>query len=181
MTPLGGTPEGSSHKGYGLGAMVNILSLGAVGRLHGHRPDAHAKRPATIDIGHFFLAIDPGMFRDTADFRADVAAFCDTLRATKPVDPAKPVQVAGDPERRIAAAAPEDRHPRRPEPAGQGARDRARLRRALDHRQLRRQQPFLRKNASVRCQASAAAAALFGPVVPERSKSWPAPGYILIS
>ncbi len=26
MTPLGGTPDGSSHKGYGLGAMVNILS-----------------------------------------------------------------------------------------------------------------------------------------------------------
>ena len=26
MTPLGGTPDGSSHKGYGLAAMVNILS-----------------------------------------------------------------------------------------------------------------------------------------------------------
>jgi LDH2 family malate/lactate/ureidoglycolate dehydrogenase len=44
------------------------------------------------------------MFRDTADFQADVAAFCDTLRATRPADPAKPVQVAGDPERRTAAA-----------------------------------------------------------------------------
>jgi LDH2 family malate/lactate/ureidoglycolate dehydrogenase len=54
-------------------------------------------------IGHFMMAIDPGLFRDTADFRADVAAFCDTLRATKPADPAKPVQVAGDPERRTAA------------------------------------------------------------------------------
>ena len=26
MTSLGGSPEGSSYKGYGLGAMVNILS-----------------------------------------------------------------------------------------------------------------------------------------------------------
>jgi LDH2 family malate/lactate/ureidoglycolate dehydrogenase len=43
------------------------------------------------------------MFRDVADFKTDVAAFCDTLRATRPADPAKPVQVAGDPERRIAA------------------------------------------------------------------------------
>ena len=41
MTPLGGTPEGSSHKGYGLGGMVNILSSALSGRHHGHRPDAH--------------------------------------------------------------------------------------------------------------------------------------------
>ncbi|WIM12550.1 Ldh family oxidoreductase [Enhydrobacter sp.] len=101
MTPLGGTPEGSSHKGYGLGAMVNILSSALSGGLMVTDPTRNTK-PGPIDIGHFFLALDPGMFRDIADFRADVAAFCDTLRATRPVDPAKPVQVAGDPERRIA-------------------------------------------------------------------------------
>ena len=56
-----------------------------------------------MDIGHFMLAMDSGLFRDAADFRADVTAFCDTLRATKPADPAKPVMVAGDPERRTAA------------------------------------------------------------------------------
>ena len=102
MTPLGGTPEGSSHKGYGLGAMVNILSSALSGGLMVTDPTRNAK-PGPIDIGHFFLALDPGMFRDIADFKADVATFCDTLRATKPADPAKPVQVAGDPERRIAA------------------------------------------------------------------------------
>ncbi|HLG47618.1 MAG TPA: Ldh family oxidoreductase [Reyranella sp.] len=102
MTPLGGTPEGSSHKGYGLGAMVNILSSALSGGLMVTDPTRNTK-PGPIDIGHFFLALDPGLFRDISEFRADVAAFCDTLRATKPVDPAKPVQVAGDPERRIAA------------------------------------------------------------------------------
>ncbi|MBS0221811.1 MAG: Ldh family oxidoreductase [Proteobacteria bacterium] len=102
MTPLGGTPEGSSHKGYGLGAMVNILSSALSGGLMVTDPTRNV-RPGPIDIGHFFLAIDPGMFRDVADFKADVATFCDSLRATKPADPAKPVQVAGDPERRIAA------------------------------------------------------------------------------
>jgi len=30
-------------------------------------------------------------------------AFCDSLRATKPADPDRPVMVAGDPERRNAA------------------------------------------------------------------------------
>ncbi|HSH99764.1 MAG TPA: Ldh family oxidoreductase [Reyranella sp.] len=102
MTPLGGTPEGSSHKGYGLGAMVNILSSALSGGLMVTDPTRNT-RPGSIDIGHFFMAIDPGMFRDVGDFRADVAAFCDSLRATRPADPAKPVQVAGDPERRIAA------------------------------------------------------------------------------
>ena len=100
MTPLGGTPDGSSHKGYGLAAMVNILSSALSGGWLVTDPARTGKSGA---IGHFMMAIDPGLFRDSADFRADVAAFCDTLRATKPADPAKPVQVAGDPERRIAA------------------------------------------------------------------------------
>jgi LDH2 family malate/lactate/ureidoglycolate dehydrogenase len=49
------------------------------------------------------MAINPALFRPIADFRADVARFCDDLRATPPVDPLKPVQVAGDPERRVRA------------------------------------------------------------------------------
>lgn len=100
MTPLGGTPDGSSHKGYGLAAMVNILASALPGAGLITDP-ARAKRGGMI--GHFMMAIDPGLFRDVADFRADVASFCDTLRATRPVDPAKPVMVAGDPERKIAA------------------------------------------------------------------------------
>jgi LDH2 family malate/lactate/ureidoglycolate dehydrogenase len=101
MTPLGGTPEGSSHKGYGLSAMVNILSAALSGASMITDP-LHTKRPGTMGIGHFLLALDPGLFRDAADFRADVTTFCDTLRATKPADAGRPVLVAGDPERRTA-------------------------------------------------------------------------------
>jgi len=101
MTPLGGTPEGSSHKGYGLSAMVNILSSALSGASMITDP-MHTKRPGTMGIGHFLLALDPGLFRDAADFRADVTTFCDTLRATKPADANRPVLVAGDPERRTA-------------------------------------------------------------------------------
>ncbi len=100
MTPLGGTPDGSSHKGYGLAAMVNILSSALSGAFMVTDPARAAKGGM---IGHFMMAIDPGLFRDVADFRADVASFCDTLRAPKPADPARPVMVAGDPERKIAA------------------------------------------------------------------------------
>jgi LDH2 family malate/lactate/ureidoglycolate dehydrogenase len=107
MTPLGGTPEGSSHKGYGLGAMVNILSSALSGATMITDP-LHTKKSDTMDIGHFFLALDPGLFRDAADFRADVVAFCDALRATRPANPTQPVLVAGDPERRIAARRRQD-------------------------------------------------------------------------
>lgn len=102
LTSLGGSPEGSSYKGYGLAAMVNILASALSGATMVTDP-MHTKAPGTMGIGHFFMAIDPGLFRDPAEFRADVIRFCDTLRATKPMDPDKPVMVAGDPERRNAA------------------------------------------------------------------------------
>jgi len=102
LTPLGGTPEGSNYKGYGLSAMVNILSAALSGATLITDP-MHMKQPQGMDIGHFFLALDPGLFRAPEDFRADVAGFCDALRATKPVDPAQPVMVAGDPQRQTAA------------------------------------------------------------------------------
>jgi len=58
----------------------------------------HTKKPQGMDIGHFFMAIDPGMFRDPVEFQQDVARFCGDLRATTPIDPAQPVMVAGDPQ-----------------------------------------------------------------------------------
>ncbi len=56
-----------------------------------------------MDIGHCFIAIDPGLFREEGEFAADVTRLCDDLRATKPVDPATPVMVAGDPQWNNAA------------------------------------------------------------------------------
>src|SRR5580692_2347965 len=68
MTSLGGTPEGSSYKGYGLAGMVNILAacLSGAGLI---TDPMHTKRKIQ-NIGHFFMAIDPGMFRDPEEFRA---------------------------------------------------------------------------------------------------------------
>jgi LDH2 family malate/lactate/ureidoglycolate dehydrogenase len=118
LTPLGGTREGASHKGYGLAAMVNILSCCLSGATLVTDP-MHTKKPQGIDIGHFFLVLDPSLFRDPAEFRADVRDFCDSLRATRPVDAALPVQVAGDPERTTAA-----RRGREGIPVGAGLRAR---------------------------------------------------------
>lgn len=100
QTPLGGTPEGSSHKGYGLSMMVNILSSALSGARLITAPD-HIHRPD--DLGHFFLVLDPGLFREEGEFELDVASLCNSLRGTMPVDNAHPVLVAGDPERVTAA------------------------------------------------------------------------------
>lgn len=102
LTPLGGTADGSSHKGYGLAVMVNILAAALTGATLPTDP-THTKLPGTMGIGHFFMAIRLGLLRDPADVQADIARFCDDLRATTPADPNSPVMVAGDPERRNAA------------------------------------------------------------------------------
>lgn len=102
LTSLGGSAEGSSYKGYGLSVMVNILGSCLSGATLITDP-MHTKKPQGMDIGHFFLALSPTLFRADGAFEADVAALCDTLRATRPLDPAQPVMVAGDPERRHAA------------------------------------------------------------------------------
>jgi LDH2 family malate/lactate/ureidoglycolate dehydrogenase len=102
LTPLGGTAEGSSYKGYGLAMMVDILAGGLSGTLDGSgRAGREPQGPR--NSGHFVLALDPGIFRDRAAFGADVEAYCDRLRATPRADAAQPVLVAGDPERSASA------------------------------------------------------------------------------
>jgi len=101
LTSLGGSPENSSYKGYGLSVMVNILGSCLSGATLITDPE-HTKKPIGMDIGHFFMAIDPAIFRGAGDFEADVATFLGELRGTPPVDPAQPVMVAGDPQWKLA-------------------------------------------------------------------------------
>jgi LDH2 family malate/lactate/ureidoglycolate dehydrogenase len=101
LTTLGGSREGASYKGYGLAAMVDILSCCLSGATLPTDP-MHTKKPQGIDIGHFFFALDPDLFREPGAFETDVATFCRALRTTPPVDPVQPVLVAGDPERAVS-------------------------------------------------------------------------------
>jgi LDH2 family malate/lactate/ureidoglycolate dehydrogenase len=86
LTPLGGTHRMRSYKGYGLAAMVEILTTILPGEYD------------TGGVGHFFLALDPGRFQDIDTFRNDMDTFMDKLRATKPKHPGQPVLIPGDPE-----------------------------------------------------------------------------------
>ena len=101
QTPLGGTPEGGSHKGYGLAAMVEILSASFCGASLDSSPNHGNNKPGSMEIGHFFLAIDPTQFLEEGDFENSVDELIDYLHATKPANPDQPVMVAGEPENKI--------------------------------------------------------------------------------
>ncbi len=98
LTPLGGTPLMSSHKGYGLGAMVEILSAMLPGAFYAPTRATRHPEASRFNIGHFFLALDPAAFREPGAFEDDVDDMIDALRQAPPVDPGEPVLVPGDPE-----------------------------------------------------------------------------------
>ena len=99
LTPLGGTRELGSHKGYGLAMMVEILaSILSDSNIGGYSLET-GERGEFIDVGHFFCAIDPAAFRGEAGaFESSLDRLVQYLRATPAVDPDRPVLVAGDPE-----------------------------------------------------------------------------------
>jgi LDH2 family malate/lactate/ureidoglycolate dehydrogenase len=98
ITPLGGTRDAGSHKGYGLAAMVHILAGTLTGASFSPIRNKTQKPSDPHNLGHFFMAIDPDAFREAGAFEADLDEVIDTLHATKRADPAQPVLVPGDPE-----------------------------------------------------------------------------------
>lgn len=95
LTPLGALNDTSSHKGYGLAVMVQILA----GALAGISFNRTSEEAAHDGVGHFCLVFDPGFFGDNTDFRDHVSEIVDTLRDEAPAELNRPVLVAGDQER----------------------------------------------------------------------------------
>lgn len=96
LLPLGGvSTDTGGHKGYGLAAMVEILTSLLAG---GTYAPLRSPEQKLFDVGHLFLALDPGLFRERGEFESDVDALVDALRASPAADAAQPVLVAGDPE-----------------------------------------------------------------------------------
>jgi LDH2 family malate/lactate/ureidoglycolate dehydrogenase len=98
LLPLGSRLETSSHKGYGLGLMVDVLS----GVLNGTGPGMFVDR-ATLVQGHWFAAWRIDAFRDLGEFKADMRRWVDAIRATKPEDGVEAVLIPGDPEHHARA------------------------------------------------------------------------------
>jgi L-2-hydroxycarboxylate dehydrogenase (NAD+) len=70
ILPLGGEGEEySGHKGYGLALMVDVLCGVLSGSATGLRVDVDKAKP---NVGHFFMAIDPGAFRPLEEFKREM-------------------------------------------------------------------------------------------------------------
>jgi LDH2 family malate/lactate/ureidoglycolate dehydrogenase len=98
LTPLGGTPEQGSHKGYGLSVMVDILAGVLSGAAHS---DVHRRSPGATtraNVGHFFGAIDVGRFRPIDAFKADIDDLLRSLKDSPKAEGAERIWVAGEPE-----------------------------------------------------------------------------------
>ncbi|MGH7817161.1 MAG: Ldh family oxidoreductase [Candidatus Binatia bacterium] len=89
LLPLGGSRESGSHKGYGLGILVEILC----GVLTGTITALNEKQEPR---GHFFGAINPAAFRPLAQFKQDMDRLIRELKSTPPVEGESRVYVAGE-------------------------------------------------------------------------------------
>jgi len=98
LSPIGGTAAMASHKGYGLGMMAQILGSTLAGGSFPALARARGVKSGPFNLGHFFLALDPKVFRSDGGFESDLDEMIDFLHDTPAIDPAQPVLVAGDPE-----------------------------------------------------------------------------------
>jgi LDH2 family malate/lactate/ureidoglycolate dehydrogenase len=98
ITPLGGTREAGSHKGYGLAVLVHVLAGTLSGGSFSPLRNRTQRPSDPHNIGHFFMAIDPRAFRAEGEFEADLDQVIDVLHGARRADPDQPVLVAGDPE-----------------------------------------------------------------------------------
>lgn len=109
LLPLGGDREHGSHKGYALGAVVDIFSALLSGANYGPWvPPFVAFLPVAPDlpgkgIGHFFGAMRIDAFRPAADFKQHMDQWIRRFRSAKTVEGYERVLIPGDPEREMEA------------------------------------------------------------------------------
>ncbi len=109
LLPLGGDREHGSHKGYGLGAMVDILSAVLSGANYGPWVPPFVafldppNDPVGQGIGHFFGAMRIDGFRPVEEFKAHMDTWLKRFRSAKTIPGQQKVLVPGDPEREMEA------------------------------------------------------------------------------
>ena len=107
LLPLGGDREHGSHKGYALGAIVDIFSAVLSGANYGPWvPPFPAYVPLPDEqpgkgIGHFFGAMRIDAFRPADDFKKHMDKWIKRFRSAKTVAGQAKVLIPGDPERAI--------------------------------------------------------------------------------
>jgi len=109
LLPLGGDREHGSHKGYALGAIVDILSAVLSGANYGPwvppfvaflEPDPN---PVGAGIGHFFGAMRVDAFRPAEEFKSHMDNWISRFRSAATTPGNEKVIIPGDPERELEA------------------------------------------------------------------------------
>ncbi|WP_143960037.1 Ldh family oxidoreductase [Litoribacter populi] len=109
LLPLGGDKEHGSHKGYALGAIVDIFSAVLSGANYGPwvppfvaflQPDPN---PVGEGLGHFFGAMRVDAFRPADEFKSHMDNWISRFRSAKTTEGHEKVLIPGDPEREIEA------------------------------------------------------------------------------
>jgi len=109
LLPLGGDREHGSHKGYALGAIVDIFSAVLSGANYGPWvPPFPAYVPMPENqpgkgIGHFFGAMRIDAFRPASDFKLHMDQWIQRFRSAKTMPGESRVLIPGDPEREAQA------------------------------------------------------------------------------
>jgi len=105
MLPLGSTREQGGHKGYCLGAMIDLLSGVLSGANWGPFAPVFTTefeeppRRVGIGLGHLFGAMRIDAFIDPDEFKRQVDDWIRTFRQTKPAPGTDGPIIPGDPER----------------------------------------------------------------------------------
>jgi len=105
LLPLGGDREHGSHKGYALGAIVDIFSGVLSGANYGPWVPpfpAYVPMPEAMPgkgIGHFLGAMRVDAFRKKEEFKQHMDQWIRRFRSAKTVPGEKQVLIPGDPER----------------------------------------------------------------------------------
>jgi len=114
LLPLGGDREHGSHKGYALGAIVDIFSALLSGANYAPWvPPFPAYVPMPTQqpgkgIGHFLGAMRVDAFRPAADFKRDMDHWIQGFRKAKTIPGQEKVLVPGDPEREFESGRMKD-------------------------------------------------------------------------
>jgi LDH2 family malate/lactate/ureidoglycolate dehydrogenase len=107
LLPLGSDREHGSHKGYCLGAIVDIFSAVFSGANYGPWAPPFVSflplppDPVGVGLGHFVGAMRIDAFRPAEEFKANMDKWIGRFRATKPAEGYQKVLIPGDPEREM--------------------------------------------------------------------------------
>ena len=98
--PLGGfSEETGSHKGYGLGVVVEMMT--AV--MSGGTTSPHVTHSGNADTSFTFMALDYGMFGDKKEIRARMSTLLEELRESPKADGQERIYTHGEKEMENAA------------------------------------------------------------------------------